>query len=97
MEVDVEYLENLHELFNDLPFLPERMKIEKFEKLIAKLRDKFEYVIHIRNFEKPLNCGLVLKKVNRVIKFNQNTWLKPYIDMNTDLRKRKILNEIFLS
>ena len=31
--------------------------------------------------------GLVLKKVNRVIKFSQNAWLKPYIKMNTDLRK----------
>ena len=32
-EVDVQYPENLHNLHNDLPFLPERMKIEKVEKL----------------------------------------------------------------
>ena len=85
----MQYFENLHKLHSDLPFLPERMKIEKFENLLAKLHDKFEYVIHIRNFKKPSNCGLVLKKVNRVIKFNQNIWLKPYIHMNTDLRKKK--------
>ena len=69
-------------------FLPERMKIEKVEKLVANLHDKTEYVIHIRNLKQALNHGLVLKKVHRVIKFNQNAWLKPYIDMNTDLRKK---------
>ena len=39
------------------------------------------------------------KKVQGMIKFNQSAWLKPYIDMNTDLRKksRKRLSEgIFL-
>ena len=46
LEVDVQYLEKLHELHNDLPFLPERMKIEKVEKLVANLHDKIEYVIH---------------------------------------------------
>ena len=64
------------------------MKIEKVEKLVANLHDKTEYVIHIRNLKQALNHGLVLKKVHRVIKFNQNAWLKPYIDMNTDLRKK---------
>ena len=64
------------------------MKIEKVEKLVANLQDKTEYVIHIRNLKQALNHGLVLKKVHRVIKFNQNTRLKPYIDMNTDLRKK---------
>ena len=87
LEVDVQYLEKLHELHNDLPFLPERMKIEKVEKLVANLHDKTEYVIHIRNLKQALNHRLVLKKVHRVIKFNQNAWLKPYIDMNTGLRK----------
>ena len=64
------------------------MKIEKVEKLVANLHDKTEYVIHIRNLKQALNHGLVLKKVHRVIKFNQNAWLKPYIDMSADLRKK---------
>ena len=51
LEVDVQYLEKLYELHNDLPFLPERMKIEKVEKLVANLHDKTEYVIHIRNLK----------------------------------------------
>ena len=64
------------------------MKIEKVENIKANLHDKTEYVIHIRNLKQTLNHGLVLKKVHRVIKFNKNAWLKPYIDMNTDLRKK---------
>ena len=88
LEVNVQYLEKLHQLHNDLPLLPERIKIEKVEKLVANLHDKTEYVIHIRNLKQALNHRLVLKKVHRVIKFNQNAWLKPYIDMNTDLRKK---------
>ena len=52
LEVDVQYCENLHKLHNNLPLLPERMKIEKVEKLVINLHDKTEYVIHIRNLKK---------------------------------------------
>ena len=44
-------------------------------------------MIHLRNLKHTLNHGLLLKKVHRVIKFNQNAWLKSYIDMNTELTK----------
>ena len=87
LEVDVQYLEKLLELHNDLPFLPERMKIAKVEKLVGNLHHKTECVIHI-NLKQTINHGLVLKKVCRVTNFNQNAWLKPYIDMNTDLTKK---------
>ena len=75
------------------------MKIKKVEKLLANLQDITEYFIPIRNLKQALNHRLVLKKVHRMIKFNQNAWLKPDIDMNTDLRKKKqmILKKIFLS
>ena len=75
------------------------MKIEKVEKLVANLHNKTEYSTHIRNLKQALNKGLVLRKVHKVIKFNQNAWLKPYIDMNTDLKKKQkmILKKIFLS
>ena len=76
-EVDIQYLEKLLELHNDLPFLRERMKIEKVKKLVANLHDKTEYVIHIRNLKHTLNHILVLKKVHGVINFNENAWLKP--------------------
>ena len=62
LEVDVQYTEKLHELHNDLPFLPERLNIEKVEKLVANLHDKTEYFTHIRNLKQALNHGLVLKK-----------------------------------
>ena len=88
LEVDLQYPEKLLELHNDLPFFSERMKIEKAENLIANLHNKTQYVIHIRNLKEALNHGLVLKKVHRVIKFNQKALLKPYIDMNTKLRQK---------
>ena len=43
--------------------------------------------MHIRVLKQALNHGLVLRKVHRIIQFNQKDWLKPYIDMNTKLRK----------
>ena len=49
LEVHLQLLENMHELHNDLPFLPERMKIEKVEKLVANLHNKTVYVTRIRN------------------------------------------------
>ena len=65
------------------------MKIEKVKKLVANVLDKTEYLIDMINLEQALNYGLVLRKVHRLIKFNQNVWLKPYIDMNTDLKKKQ--------
>ena len=65
------------------------MKIERVEKLLAILDDKTECFIHIINLKQAFNHGSVLKKVHRVSKFNQNPCLKPYIDMNIDLKKAK--------
>ena len=64
------------------------MKTEKVEKPVANLPNKTEYVINIRNLKQALNHGLVLKKLHRNIKFKQKAWLKSYIGMNTDLKKK---------
>ena len=87
LEVDVKYPRKLHDLHSDLPFLPKRMKTDKCKKLVCNLRNKKKYVVHIRSLKQALNHGLKLKKVHRIIEFNQEAWLKPYIDMNTELRK----------
>ena len=42
----------------------------------------------MKNWKQALNHGLVLKKVHWVVKFNKKDWLKPYIDLNTELRKK---------
>ena len=63
------------------------MTIDKCKKLVCNLRNKKKYVVHIRSLKQALNHGLKLKKVHRIIEFNQEAWLKPYIDMNTELRK----------
>ena len=82
LEVDVEYPINLSKAHKELPFLPERKKLEKIEKLVCSIEDKEKYVIYIGALKKALNHGLILKEVHRVIPFNQEAWLKPYIDMN---------------
>ena len=87
LEVDVKYPRKLHDLHSDLPFLPKRMKIDKCKKLVCNLRNKKKDVVHIRSLKQALNHGLKLKKVHRVMQFNQEAWLKTYIDMNTELRK----------
>ena len=91
LEVDIDYPKELFNLHKDLPFLPERKKVNKVEKLICSVEDKEKYVVHIRALKQALNHGLILKKVHRVIKFNQRAWLKSYIDMNP--KKRKAKNE----
>ena len=87
LEVDVRYPKRLHELHSDLPFLSERMKIGKCNKLICNLFNKKKYVAYINSLKQALNHGLKLKKIQRIIEFNQEAWLKPYSDMNTELRK----------
>ena len=53
---------------------------------ICNIHNKENYVVHIRALKQALNHELILKKVHKVIQFNQKAWLKPHIDMNTKLR-----------
>ena len=97
--MDVKFPKRLHELHNDLPFLSDRMKIDKCNKLVCNLFNKKKYITRINSLKQALNHGLKFKKIHRIIEFNQEAWLKPYIDMNTELRKaaKMILKKIFLN
>ena len=75
-------------MHSDLPFFPERMKINKCNKLECNFYDKNNYAIHITSLKQVLDHGLILKNVYREVQFNQEAWLKEYIDMNTELRKQ---------
>ena len=71
LEVDIEYPKNLNCLHSDLPFLLERMKINKCSKLVCNLYDKNNYVVLVRALKQALDHKLILKKAHRVIHFNQ--------------------------
>ena len=106
LEVDLEYPTELHDLHNDYPLGPEKVKVTEdmlsdyckkiankykistglVHKLIPTLSSKEKYVLHYRNLQSYLNLGLKLKKVHRVLEFNQSPWLKQYIDFNTQKR-----------
>ena len=88
LEVDVDYPNKLQNLHSDLPFLPERMVINNTKKLVCNLHDKKNYVVHINVLKEALDHGLKLRKVHRVIEFDQGAPLKEYIDVNTELRKK---------
>ena len=46
------------------------LKIERVKKPAANLHDKEKYVIDAKNLEQALNHGSVIRKVDRIIKFN---------------------------
>ena len=70
-EAYLAYPENFVDLHSHLPVLPERMKINKCSKHICNLYNKNSYVVYIKPLKQVLNHGLILKKVHRVIQFNQ--------------------------
>ena len=88
LDVNIDYPCKLQNLHSDLPFLPERMIINNTKKLVCNLNDKKNYIVHINLLKQALDHGLKLRKVHRVIEFEQEAWLKENIDVKTELRKK---------
>ena len=64
------------------------LKNGKLTKLISSLQNKENYVIHERNLKQAVDAGLILKKIHRVLQFDQKPWLRQYIAFNTDKRSK---------
>ena len=94
LEVDLDYPEEIHDRHSNLPFCSEKSKPPGSiqEKLLTTVLLKRKYVLHYHVLKKALVNGLKLKKIHRILKFEQSTWLKPHIDFNT-LRRANAKDE----
>ena len=63
------------------------IKVGDVKKLIPKLSDKTNYVVHYINLQLCLSLGIKLTKIHKVLKFKQSDWMKIYIDFNIEKRK----------
>ena len=103
LEVDLEYLQDLHDVHNAYPLSPENMNVPKtwlseyqqqllgtsvvVDKLVPNLNDKKKYVVHYRTLQLYMGLGMRLKKIHRALRIDQRAWMEPYIRLNTELRK----------
>ncbi len=88
LEVNLEYPEELHDLHNEYPLAPEKLTIGKVDKLVPNLNNKEKYVLHHENLKLYLSQGLKLTKIHRGIAFEEEDFMKPYIDLNTSMRTK---------
>ncbi len=88
LKVDLEYPKELHDLHKEYPLAPERLTIGKVKKLVPNLYDKEKYVVHHETLKQCLELGMKLTKIHRGVSFDEKDFMKPYIDLNTELRAK---------
>ena len=94
LEVDIQYPEKLHELCNDLLFLPERTKTGKIENFVTNFHDKTEYFIHIRNLKQALNHGLIEMRKTQIL-INKPVYLgSSILDLNKTVMYEFLYNYV---
>ena len=94
LEVDIQYPEKLHELCNDLLFLPERTKTRKIENFVTNFHDETEYFIHIRNLKQALNHGLIEMRKTQIL-INKPVYLgSSILDLNKTVMYEFLYNYV---
>ena len=88
LDVDLEYPVELHDLHNEYPLAPEKINVNKVDKLIPNLNDKTNYVLYHETLKLYLSLGLKLKKIHKGITFKEDDFMRPYIKLNTDMRAK---------
>ena len=86
LEVDLEYPQDLHDLHNDYPVAPERLKIGKVEKRFPNLYNKEKYVLYRENLKQHESLGFKITKIHKGITFYKEPWLAKYISLNTKVQ-----------
>jgi len=64
------------------------LKPTQWKKLIATCDDKFFYTIHHKNLQFYIKHGIILTKIHRAIAFYETNWMKPYVEINTQMRQK---------
>lgn len=102
-KVDLRIPEHLHDYFNNYVPCPENVKVDKndlnqfqqegyknsqIRKLCCSFKDRIDYVVNYRYLKLALSLGVELLEVKQVLQFSQKPFLKEYIELNTNLRKK---------
>ena len=87
LEVDLEYPAHLYDEHNDYPLAPEKLLLNGVKKLVPTLLDKKNMVLYAASLQQYLFLGMKLKKIHRGISFDEKPYMKPFIELNTKMRK----------